>query len=319
MCTTADRRRQSAFTLVELLVVIGIIALLISILLPALSSARRAAGAVKCATQLREIGNTFKIYALDNKNYYPPAQLNSFSTDPNYKYQIDGLDYPVAVGASYYGAYWFNFLNRYVSKNTIGINGGNLQSNADARKTVVWGCSAFDGYPPAAGTSSAFDVNPVQIGYCMNGYPTFDTNYPAVFGTNPPAAELSFNTAWRPGAAGGFFKQTIWGKHSSERMLIADGKIWLGYSGPVSATTGGVPRTDHMVPTQYGDVNQNVSSNESNVSMWRHGKLPAKQGDGFYNPNKSKVSYNVLYVDGHVNTETAPKVAYTSIRMKYPG
>jgi len=66
-------RRAAAFTLVELLVVIGIIALLISILLPALSKARESGNQVKCLAQNRQILQGMMLHANDHRNYMPIA------------------------------------------------------------------------------------------------------------------------------------------------------------------------------------------------------------------------------------------------------
>jgi prepilin-type N-terminal cleavage/methylation domain-containing protein/prepilin-type processing-associated H-X9-DG protein len=59
------------FTLVELLVVIGIIALLISILLPALNRARESAKSTICLSNLRQIGMGFAAYATENRGLFP--------------------------------------------------------------------------------------------------------------------------------------------------------------------------------------------------------------------------------------------------------
>ncbi len=64
-------RPSRAFTLVELLVVIGIIAILISILIGSLTRARRAARNSACCSNLRQIAIAFVHYALDNKNHLP--------------------------------------------------------------------------------------------------------------------------------------------------------------------------------------------------------------------------------------------------------
>lgn len=73
-------RRSLGFTLVELLVVIGIIALLISVLLPALNKARQAANSISCASNLRGIGQLIAIYQAQNHGFFPPA---SFSLNAN--------------------------------------------------------------------------------------------------------------------------------------------------------------------------------------------------------------------------------------------
>jgi prepilin-type N-terminal cleavage/methylation domain-containing protein/prepilin-type processing-associated H-X9-DG protein len=62
---------RKAFTLIELLVVISIIAILISILLPALGKAREAARGTQCMAKIRGFGVAFGIYVMDHKSWYP--------------------------------------------------------------------------------------------------------------------------------------------------------------------------------------------------------------------------------------------------------
>jgi prepilin-type processing-associated H-X9-DG protein/prepilin-type N-terminal cleavage/methylation domain-containing protein len=65
------RARAKAFTLVELLVVIGIIALLVAMLLPALNRARQAAALVQCQSNMKQLAQGVIMYSTENAGFYP--------------------------------------------------------------------------------------------------------------------------------------------------------------------------------------------------------------------------------------------------------
>jgi len=110
------RKPKRGFTLVELLVVIGIIALLISILLPALNKARQSAKKIACLANLKSLGNAFVMYSGANKGWWPYPTSTQASNTQN--------------GSNAYGGtpIWYDAIDPYLGSK-VGVNRQNTANN----------------------------------------------------------------------------------------------------------------------------------------------------------------------------------------------
>ncbi|WP_428388606.1 type II secretion system protein [Mucisphaera sp.] len=113
------------FTLIELLVVISIIALLIGILLPALSAARNQARAIGCLAKARTIAQALTIYLHDNDDRFPPTNHGGFP-DPSLAYTPDwDLQLAPYLGAN--SVYLASFVDFYLEDNPDAVAYYNTQ------------------------------------------------------------------------------------------------------------------------------------------------------------------------------------------------
>jgi prepilin-type N-terminal cleavage/methylation domain-containing protein/prepilin-type processing-associated H-X9-DG protein len=128
-----SHRGHAGFTLVELLVVIGIIALLISILLPALQKAREQANNVKCLSNLRTLGQAAQGYASENKGFLPLCFVGGLPATP-----------PAGTISqetrNWYATFWHYRLQSYMSKSKWDRNQWNTGDDIRKNMSGIFWC-----------------------------------------------------------------------------------------------------------------------------------------------------------------------------------
>ena len=258
--------RSRGFTLVELLVVIGIIALLISMLLPALQSARRQANRVKCQASLKEIGNAYYMYAIDNQGYWPvavhtaAASITTFR--PNTPRSVPELR-------------WYDLISKYVVKG--------VERYTDIAKvkgnSVLWGCPVWVDSLQSAGNPDPFGLRP---GYGMQYYPELSPWYYDTIPASAAAAKLDNMAYVRSDGWGGYKKQSQWAKKASDRGVIADS---------ITHIIGANDRFSRSTTT----FQPFAIAGQFSIDGTRHLKPGAKRDEAL-----NAQGINMLFVDGHV-------------------
>jgi len=340
--------RRGAFTLVELLVVIGIIALLISILLPSLNAARRQANTIKCSASLRQIGNAFQMYANDNKYTFPVVKWQNPAIIDQMQLSFSGKNFTLAGGNSLQtdAFYWYNFIAKYFTAAQFGSC--NVQKytqlpqpiqdqlNYIASRSALWGCPSWTGSIAANPDWNAIEtpytsgkVSTYEPGYCYNPYPFYSPSFPAA--TNTAAADsFVYNVGGDPEpkhtvaeAAAQFQGSGHWPRQTeytrpSERALVMEGTLWLFGFGPATSSHALLGQSP-MFPNRVLDN----SPGATQYDYYRHGIKPKLDlSTGRYAVQggvpAGKVATNICFADFHVETVTDARTAYKAIRLLNP-
>jgi prepilin-type N-terminal cleavage/methylation domain-containing protein/prepilin-type processing-associated H-X9-DG protein len=168
--------KRCGFTLVELLVVIGIIALLVAVLLPALNKARRAAQTAACLSNLRQLGIAYYMYVGSNNGYLP------YAIYPSYSLRTSG---PVIDPPNTPKVHWYEALSPFMGKKIDYDSLGNRLTNYSQ---VIRACPAWNlddlGLPDVPG-------NDYLTGYGQNLTPFLGSGKGAV-GSSPPQSAAPF-------------------------------------------------------------------------------------------------------------------------------
>lgn len=271
--------RRLAFTLVELLVVVGVIGLLIAILIPALSRARRQANSVNCLSNLRQIGQALTAYSSSHQGCIVPAynippipgQTDNF----NVTVPIDGWA-PILDGEKLLSAEQQSTSTVFYCPETTDIRVLNTDFGSDPVASRGWLDWPLQFYLGPGGPNNPVTIPDrgftkiIRVSYWINAYAPTGQQLANML---PGDLFYTNSTGLGPDKQGNFLrlKKTSGIRRSSDLIVLADGIY-----------------TNSQNVTRPGDFQSRIG--------YRHPFTP-----------QSRASSNVLFADGHCDSVPATK------------
>jgi prepilin-type N-terminal cleavage/methylation domain-containing protein len=293
--------RRRAFTLVELLVVIGIIAVLIAILLPALQRAREHAYDVQCKSNLRSCGQILMMYANNNKGMLPPMALQSPETLTNGG-TIGAPDGPVNVSGV---PIRYPFIKEALARITV-PNADTSVANFDGNSMGIFYCPSnffWDNDIPG-NTGAGLSHWPenymasrgrIKYWYVANPNPFYPAyHYTGPFGSSASGANLP---ASAPGSAPGTGQ--------------FDWRYW-------DSNLSGDNRDDYIIKySEKGADKKVIMTDQSRQASFAANAVGFQFIHGFVRGKKLSGWKNNLYGDGHVDLRRATPSSFDSEGIKF--
>jgi len=269
------------------------------------------------------LNKAVRLYTEENLAYAIPLHEDgaTISISDAKPYNLYGILYGAPSGIAgvqtQEAAWWMNFLAKYVTRTRGGAGDMTLTQTELNRKTVVWGCPAWEGFKETRADIIALGgtVQHHYTGYSLNYMPTYSPDNPAL-GQDFPAEVETIDIVVDDQTRVDLTRCTWWKftryNNASSRAVFGD-CYGIALEAKAPPASGPLPGQRILGTTAY---NSGVSG-QTTFDFYRHGTYPPLANNQ-YNTVGGKVSFNICYADGHVANVSDRADGYRAIRMRYP-